>query len=117
MSRWKVISIVLILGLGIGTLVPTATAWWYNKNYADLAAESVPTSETSEKKIYHFGLEQGILSVIEGKPGTSGSIIVTGLSVKSWPDEILQMAPNVEFHSLDEVQSFIDTVNEPMWQE
>ncbi|KJR48516.1 hypothetical protein UF75_1044 [Desulfosporosinus sp. I2] len=123
MSRWKIMSIVLTLGLGIGCIVPTVTAWWYDKNYTestlkDLDGESVLTREAPPKDIYHFGLEQGILSVIEGKLGTSGKVIVTGLNVEAWPNEILQMAPNVEFYSLDEVQSFIDTVNEPeLWQE
>jgi hypothetical protein len=66
---------------------------------------------------YHFGFEQGVLSVIEGPPGTSGRVVLTGLNVKSWPKEMLDIAPKVEFYSLDEVQSFIDTVNEPMWSE
>ncbi|MBP1759315.1 MAG: hypothetical protein H6Q63_232, partial [Firmicutes bacterium] len=59
----------------------------------------------------------GVLSVIEGKPGVSGKVIVTGLSVESWPKEILEMAPKVEFYSLDEVQSFIDTAQESLWLE
>ena len=69
------------------------------------------------KVTYHFGLEQGVLSVIEETPGASGRIIVTGLNVQAWPKEMLDIAPKVEFYSLDEVQSFIDTVNEPLWQE
>ena len=122
MSRWKVMSIVLILGLGIGTLVPNVTAWWDEKKFAastinDLEVEPVLTTEAPAKEIYHFELEQGVLSVIEGKPGLSGKVIVTGVSVESWPPEILQMVPNVEFYSLDEVQSFIDTVDEPLWLE
>lgn len=119
MSRWVVMCIVLSLGLGIGSIVPAVTAWWYEKNYVESTLNdlNVDTVSTPVKEIYHFGLEQGILSVIEGKPGMSGNVIVTGLSVESWPNEILQMVPKVEFYSLDEVQSFIDTVNEPLWQE
>ncbi len=123
MSRWKVVSIVLCLGLGIGCIVPTVTAWWYDKNYTestlkDLDGESKLIKEAPVKDIYHFNLEQGILSVIKGELGTSGKVIVTGLNVEAWPNEILQMAPKVEFYSLDEVQSFIDTASEPqLWQE
>lgn len=118
MSRWKVMVIVLILGLGIGSIVPVATAWWYGNHTEsslnDLDVETVLTREALVEGIYHFSLEQGVLSVIEGKPGMSGDVILTGLSVESWPNEILQMVPEVEFHSLDEVQSFIDTVNESL---
>lgn len=123
MSRWKVVSIVLCLGLGIGCIVPTVTVWWNDKNYTestikDLDGESKLIKEVPPKHIYHFNLEQGILAVIEGELGTSGKVIVTGLNVEAWPNEILQMAPKVEFYSLDEVQSFIDTVSEPhLWQE
>jgi len=122
MSRWKVISRVLIIGLGIGCLVPATTFWWSNKDHTDTAlktlnSENVLASEAMAKESYHFGLEQGVLSVIEGKPGVSGKVIVTGLSVESWPKEILEMAPKVEFYSLDEVQSFIDTAQESLWLE
>lgn len=119
MSRWIVISIVLILGLGIGSIVPTATQWWFANNYTkstlkDFEEQTVLTREAPIEEIYHFELEQGVLSVIEGKPGMGGNVIITGLSVEAWPTEILQMVPTVEFHSLDEVQSFIDTVREPL---
>jgi len=108
---------VLIIGLGIGCIVPAATLWWSNKERAEFAlntlnSENVLATEASEKESYHFGFEQGVLSVIEGKPGVKGNVIVTGLSVESWPREILDMAPKVEFYSLDEVQSFIDTAQE-----
>lgn len=119
MSRWKVISLVLVIGLGIGGIVPALTVWWYDKDRASLTlkSETVATNEALENITYHFGLEQGVLSVIAGKPGVSGTVIATGLNVQAWPKEILDIAPKVEFYSLDEVQSFIDTVNEPLWQE
>ena len=113
-------SIVLILGLGIGTIVPTTTQWWFANNYTksslkDLELETrLITAEAPVEEIYHFGLNQDVLSVIEGKPGMGGKVIITGLSVEAWPTEILQIIPNVEFYSLDEVQSFIDTVREPV---
>jgi hypothetical protein len=121
MSRRKIIGLVLVLGIGIGTLVPIGMYLWYgndkieNKISLD-AAESV-SANSPERKVYHFRLDQEVLSVLEGKPGTSGKVIVAGLNVHNWPKDILELAPKVEFYSLDEVQSFIDTVNEPLWQE
>ena len=122
MSRYIVMSLFLIIGLGIGRIVPAATSWWYNINHAGIAlnsinAETASTKGALAKVTYHFRIEQGVLSVIEGTPGASGRLIVTGLNVQAWPKEMLDIAPKVEFYSLDEVQSFIDTVNEPLWQE
>lgn len=120
MSRLKIINLVLVIGLGIGVLVPVATSWWYDRDRAGIALnalQSETAATTQVAKTYHFGLEQGVLSVIEGKPGVSGKVIITGLEVEAWPKEMLEMAPKVEFYSLDEVQSFIDTVNEPLWRE
>ncbi len=122
MSRRIIISLVLIIGLGIGSIVPAATSWWYNVNHVGIAlnpisAETALTKDASANTTYHFRLEQGLLSVIEGTPGASGKVIVTGLNVQAWPKEMLAIAPKVEFYSLDEVQSFIDTVNEPLWRE
>lgn len=122
MSRWRVISIVLILGLGIGCIVPAATFWWADKDRAysasnELDSQAVSSAEVSAKESYHFGLEQGVLSVIEGKPGVKGNVILTGLNVESWPKEIQEMAHKVEFYSLDEVQSFIDSATESLWLE
>jgi len=113
---------VLIIGLGIGSIVPAATSWWYNISSAgstmnSIKTETAPPDDVSANATYHFGIKQGVLSVIEGTPGASGRVIVTGLNVQTWPNEMLDIAPKVEFYSLDEVQSFIDTVNEPLWQE
>jgi len=119
MSRWKVFTLILCLGLGIGSLVPVASSLWYEKN----RPVSVPAPTGSQvtliedKPVYHFELNQGVLSVLEGEPGTDGKVIIDGLSTKTWPKVMLEMAPEVKFYSLDEVQSFIDTVNEPLWQE
>ncbi|HZK84662.1 MAG TPA: hypothetical protein VFC58_08305 [Desulfosporosinus sp.] len=122
MPRVIVMSLVLMIGVVIGSLVPAATAWWYDNNHAGIALNSSNTETALTKDVfaqatYHFGLEQGVLSVIEGTPRASGRVIVTGLNVQTWPQEMLDMAPKVEFYSLDEVQSFIDTVNEPLWLE
>lgn len=126
MSRWKIISIVLILGLGIGCLVPAATFWRAKREQAQsrLNAVSMETdikevlaAEPLPKQSYHFGLDGDVLSVIEGKPGEKGKVVVSGLSVESWPKEIMDMALKVEFYSLDEVQSFVDTATESLWLE
>ena len=122
MSRYIVMSLILIIGLGIGSIIPAATSWWYDINRAGIAlnysnAETTSTNVALAKVTYHFGIEQGVLSVIEGTLGARGRVIVTGLNVQAWPKEMLDMAPKVEFYSLDEVQSFIDTVNEPLWRE
>jgi len=122
MSKCIIISLVLIIGLGIGGIVPAATSWWYNVNSVgsalnSISAETALTEDASTNITYHFKLEQGLLSVIEGTPGASGKVILTGLNVQAWPKEMLTIAPKIEFYSLDEVQSFIDTVNEPLWRE
>ncbi|HEY8909499.1 MAG TPA: hypothetical protein VIM51_04370 [Desulfosporosinus sp.] len=122
MSRWKTVNLVLVIGLGIGILVPITTSWWYDRSQAGIASnalqsETAATTPALVDVTYHFGLDQGVLSVIEGKPGMSGKVIITGLSVEAWPKEMLEIAPKVEFYSIDEVQSFIDTVNEPLWRE
>ena len=122
MSRWKIMSMVLVLGLGIGGIVPAATSWWAAKKTVSSTlnvtkAEAALANEASAKGCYHFKMEQGVLSVVEGNLGSNGKVIATGLKVQSWPKGILEMVSKVEFNSLDEVQSFIDTVNEPLLQE
>lgn len=122
MSRYSVMSLVLIIGLGIGSIVPAATSWWYDISSSGSALNSINAETASNKDAlsnvtYHFGIAQGVLSVIEGTPGANSRVIVTGLNIQAWPKEMLDIAPKVEFYSLDEVQSFIDTVNEPLWQE
>lgn len=122
MSNRIVMSLVLIIGIGIGSIVPAATAWWYDNYRASItldsiSTETVLTKDDVTKVIYHFEVEQGILSVIEGTKGASGRVIMTGLNVLAWPKEMLEIAPTVQFYSLDEVHSFIDTVNETLWLE
>lgn len=122
MSRYMVISLVLIIGLGVGSIVPVVTSWWYDMSRDSISwnssnAETVSTDDALAAVTYHFGIEQGVLSVIEGAPGANGKAIVTGLNVLTWPKEMVEIAPKVEFYSLDEVQSFIDTVHESLWLE
>ncbi|WP_088186307.1 hypothetical protein [Desulfosporosinus sp. FKA] len=122
MSRWKTIGLVLVLGLGIGSLVPMAASWLpakisaVQKGYLEDSVALV-SANAPETRAYHFSLNNNVLSVREGKPGTEGKVIINGLDVKTWPKAMLEMAPKVEFNSLDEVQSFIDTANEDLWNE
>ncbi|KUO74055.1 MAG: hypothetical protein APF81_21275 [Desulfosporosinus sp. BRH_c37] len=116
MPRYILMILVLIVGLGIGSIVPAVTSWWYDSNRAGSAlkvidADSASSNDETAKTVYHFEIEQGVLSVIEGTPGASGRVLVTGLDVQAWPKEMADIAPKVVFYSLDEVQSFIDTVN------
>lgn len=121
MSRWKVVCIVLILGMGIGAIAPAAVSRLQDigstlnvtKIEPALAKE---TLTSTPKTNYHFEIKQGMLSVVEGSLGSDGKVIVSGYNVQSWPKGILDMAAKVEFNSVDEVQSFFDTINEPLWQ-
>ena len=122
LPRYIVMSLAVIIGLGIGSLVPVAMSWWFNINHPlsavnTMNSESVSTNNAVPKVTYHLRIEQGVLSVIEGTQGTSGRVVSTGLSVQAWSKEMLEMAPKVELYSLDEVQSFIDTAIEPSSQE
>lgn len=106
----------VILGIIIGAVLPFGM--YYLPDYARIPAVGLTESPGSQQNhpevsYYHFDIKQGILSVVEGPPGEDGRVVITGLDVKQWPQDILLSAPLVEFNSLDEVQSFIDTVNEP----
>lgn len=117
MFRHKTVLLVLFLGLAIGIAVPYALPKWPG---ALQKMEQVVTTgaKGDQKATYHFVLRQGILSVVERKPAEGEKEIITGLNVQNWPPNILEMAPKLEFRSFDEIQSFIDTVSEPMiWSE
>lgn len=107
--------IVLTLGLGIiiGTVVPLLT--WYKPFIPDgffPAAENITTNVA--EGCYHFTLQDGNLAVAQGKVGESGPIIIKGLDIAAWPNSLIEMALKTEFYSLDEVQSFIDSIYESM---
>lgn len=113
MKRFQVYQIVLILiiGIGIGGLTQQALSAVQDSN-AQTASQ--PSSSANN---YYCKIEQGILSVFQGVPAQNGSRILTGLDVSKWPPEMLTMAEQIEFHSLDEVQSFIDSISEELWLE
>ncbi|MHB1653378.1 MAG: hypothetical protein ACYCVD_12995 [Desulfitobacteriaceae bacterium] len=74
--------------------------------------EIAPVSAT-----YHFAVNKGILSVVQGDPGQEGAVMLTGLDIRRWPEDIRTSAQQFQFNSLDEVQFFIDSVTEPLWTE
>lgn len=127
MQRSKVnrFVLILILGAGIGGVTP-----WLLQNFSQpnsiegkqelpIAQDSLTqtvNSPLSSQTYYYCKIDQGILSVIEGN-AQNGKRIITGLNVSKWPPEMLTMAQQIEFHSLDEVQSFIDSMSEELWLE
>lgn len=113
MKRFQVHRIVLILtlGIGIGGLTQQALPAAQDSNAQTV---SLPISSANN---FYCKIDQGILSVFQGVPAQNGSRILTGLDVSTWPPEMLTMAEQIEFHSLDEVQSFIDSMSEELWLE
>lgn len=127
MSGSKRISLglALILGLLIGSGWQVAKDWrekTVGVSQGVSQTENQPPSlefvvspegrSTPAEITYRFGLKGGGLSVIEETPGTGARIIAAGFSAETWPRELLDLATQVEFSSLDEVQSFIDTATE-----
>lgn len=121
-SRYKQIALILTMGIGLGILVP-------------VLMQKLPLAEPIEdKKVlveeggldykeistpkgnYFVHVQDGSLSIIQGGP-QSGQVLLSGLDVKHWPQEMQSMVTQVEFHSLDEVQSFIDSMSEELWLE
>ncbi len=119
MSLWKQLLVALTFGTAVGVSVPFATNWLTTLDHLRTPVAMTATAvEQEQDPNYHFTFHDNRLSVVEGKPGEDGNVILSGLEVKDWPVDYLEMAPNVIFYSLDEVQSFIDTVSESLlWLE
>lgn len=124
-SKVNQIVLILILGAGIGGLTPLLLQNFPQPNSLKggqelpIAQDSLTqavSAPLSSQKYYYCKIDQGILSVIEGNT-QNGKRIITGLNVSQWPPEMLKMAQQIEFHSLDEVQSFIDSMSEELWLE
>ncbi|MHB8126296.1 MAG: hypothetical protein ACYDEJ_11780 [Desulfitobacteriaceae bacterium] len=111
MSLWKQLLVALCIGASIGVSVPFVTGWFITSELLPTPARITATS-VKQAPNYHFVLNDKLLSIVEGKPGEMGNVILSGLDVQVWPVELLEMAPKVVFYSLDEVQSFIDTASE-----
>ena len=116
MSFWKQLLMALSIGAAIGVSVPFATNWLTASDRLQAPVKITSTS-VEQAPNYHFEFNDKLLSVVEGKPGEKGNVILSGLDVKVWPVDLLEMAPKVVFYSLDEVQSFIDTVSERLTDE
>lgn len=108
----------VVAGLVIGTVLPLGLYYWPD-SVPDIVPEFISELHQSSPTTtgYHFIINEGILSVVEGLPGQAGPTVLTGLDVTKWPEDIKFSAPQFQFDSLDEVQSFIDTVSEPVWIE
>jgi hypothetical protein len=79
---------------------------------------NVPTYTEDEliEENFYVQVHDGMLSVLQGESQT-GQVILSGLNIQHWPKEMQSMVTQVEFHSLDEVQSFIDSMSEELWIE
>lgn len=121
-SRFKRLALILTIGLGVGTLIPAlmqklpvADPVGNNKVLADDG--KVDNKETlNQKENFYVKVQDGWLSILQGGP-QSAQVQLSGLDVKHWPVEMQSMVTRVEFHSLDEVQSFIDSMSEELWLE
>ena len=116
MSLWKQLLVAIAIGTAIGVTVPFATNWLTTLERLRTPV-TLTTAAVEQAPNYHFTFHDQLLSVVEGKLGEDGRVILSGLDVKGWPIDFLNMAPQVVFNSLDEVQSFIDTVSESLWNE
>lgn len=122
-SRYKQIVLILAIGIGLGILVPVliqkiplaADPPSQNNVLADDA--KVVNKEIPIQSVkYSVLVQDGILSILQGEPQT-GQVLLSGLDVNHWPLEMQSMVTRIEFHSLDEVQSFIDSMSEELWLE
>lgn len=119
------IVLILILGLGIGGLTPWILQKWPIHEHAALKTDQPKISDMEAQVVsaphsedyYYCRIENGVLSIVQGLPSQGGKRMITGLEVSNWPPEMLEMAEKIEFHSLDEVQSFIDSISEELWTE
>lgn len=115
MSKGKKFSVrwllILLIGVGIGGLIPISV-YYGPELTASLKPNAVePAAQVPVK--YHFRIDNGVCSVVKGKPGEYGPIVVSGIDAKSWPEDVKNSALQIQFNSLDEVQSFLDSVSEP----
>ena len=121
--RFKQIVLILAIGIGLGILVPVLMQMQKlpmtnpsgNNVLAD-ESESINKGNLARTGNYSVQVQDGSLSILQGEPQT-GQILLSGLDVSHWPKEMQSMVTQIEFHSLDEVQSFIDSMSEDLWLE
>lgn len=120
MSRSKQFIISLILGLGIGIAVPVIIWLWPSVSFSPGLPETVNEPAAEQvllQQKYHLVLNNSLLSVVEGGIGESGNPVITGVDTSAWPQDLLKVLSQIEFKSIDEAQSFLDTISEPLWIE
>lgn len=121
-SRFKQIALILTIGIGLGILVPVLMQELPLTEPIEVKDVLTEDGKLNEKEIstqtgnFFVHVKDGSLSIIEGG-SLSGQVLLTGLDVKHWPKEMQSMVTQVKFHSLDEVQSFIDSMSEELWLE
>lgn len=109
-ARWL---LIFLVGVGIGGLVPVASYYWPQWSASLKSLADKPVAQVSAK--YHFRIDSGgVCSVVEGKPGEYGPVVLSGINAKDWPATVRSSAAQLQFNSLDEVQSFLDSVSEPL---
>lgn len=133
--RYKQIVLILTIGIGIGVLIPMITMQFSSHALEESSTEqlelmnkvsslneidSIPTNDLREqspqqKKLY-ARIQEGTLSIYENDPLT-GNVVLSGIKVSYWTKDMQALVTRIEFHSLDEVQSFIDSMSEELWIE
>ncbi len=121
--RFKEIVLILTIGIGLGILVPVLMQMQKlpitNLNGNNVLAddsESINKGNLARTRNYSVQVQDGSLSILQGEP-QMGQVLLSGLDVSHWPKEMQSMVTQIEFHSLDEVQSFIDSMSEDLWLE
>ena len=128
-SYLKQIVLILTIGMGIGFLVPVvmlhmpvSKTQGSNKNveFSDIqAGEDLKTKTQNANQLliptdkYYARIDEGILFVVHGNP-QSPNFILTGIDIKNWPKSMQDLITQREYNSLDEVQSFIDSMSEEL---
>lgn len=119
-SRPKQIVLILTIGIGIGVLIPNVmqqlpvTVPAERLEYINVLTQDVPETSLSEKFTVH--VKDDILSIVQGDP-QAGQVILSGIHIDHWPEDMKSKMTQFEFHSFDEVQSFIDSMTEEFWIE
>lgn len=130
----KQLVLILTIGIGLGIAVPLVNQNMPSpdsikeslavkfsdtglvlKNESKSGESMLGADAVTSKGNYSISIEDGILSIVQDGPPSQ--VILSGLDVKHWPQEMQNMANQAEFHSLDEVQSFIDSISEELWRE
>ena len=129
--RWGQVGIALFCGIIVGLGVPLVTqkvpfrvpaikqVGIFGEQEINNPTQTALTqpAPTQTAPIYRFILADGKLSVVKKESNGSEQIIAGGLTTSMWPADVLEMVPQVQFSSLDEVQSFIDSTSELIREE